>query len=231
MNIDNDKSNKWPDSIEKKLRDKGYLESINKEIISNENFVPAEKTHPVMRPGHYNQPNEIEAIEFIGQVVKYYPPDMAYHIGNSIKYLHRAPHKGALHDDIDKAINYLYRARHGVWLDQRQPYKLTAAQKEQLEIFQAIQTEIKVVNGDPDEAEYIGNHVMELIKEYEREYLKMGKKKSAKKDEMIQVIKSVMQNELMHDVITEKELEKVLRNLSKPMQRSLEEAGRRKREN
>lgn len=59
----------------------------------------------------------------------------------------------------------------------------------------------------------------------------MDHKEMSKKDEMIEVIRSVMQNELMHDVITEKELEEILINLSQPMQRSLEEAGRRKRDN
>ena len=42
---------------------------------------------------HYKQ-GDIEAIDFIEQTVKYYPSEQAYLIGNVIKYLARANHKG-----------------------------------------------------------------------------------------------------------------------------------------
>ena len=47
----------------------------------------------IYRPFHYTQDN-IEVIEFIEQVVQHYPPTEAYHIGNVLKYIARAPHKG-----------------------------------------------------------------------------------------------------------------------------------------
>ena len=63
---------------------------------------------------HYNV-NEIEVINFIEQVTKDYPPETAFHIGNVIKYIARAPHKGSYIEDLEKAENYLHRALRGVW--------------------------------------------------------------------------------------------------------------------
>ena len=63
---------------------------------------------------HYNV-NEIEVIRFIEQVTKDYPPETAFHIGNVIKYIARAPHKGNYIEDLEKAENYLHRALRGVW--------------------------------------------------------------------------------------------------------------------
>ena len=59
---------------------------------------------------HYKQ-GEIEAIEFIEQTVKHYPSEQAYLIGNVIKYLARAPHKGTKEIDLLKAENYLHRIK------------------------------------------------------------------------------------------------------------------------
>ena len=63
---------------------------------------------------HYNV-NEIEVINFIEQVTKDYPPETAFHIGNVIKYIARAPHKGNYIEDLEKAEDYLHRALRGVW--------------------------------------------------------------------------------------------------------------------
>ena len=49
---------------------------------------------------HYNI-NEIEVINFIEQVTKDYPPAVAFHIGNAIKYIARAPHKGSYIEDLE----------------------------------------------------------------------------------------------------------------------------------
>ena len=68
----------------------------------------------IYKPFHYTQDN-IEVIEFIEQVVQHYPPTEAYHIGNAIKYIARAPHKGSYIEDLEKAENYLHRALRGVW--------------------------------------------------------------------------------------------------------------------
>lgn len=71
----------------------------------------------VYKPSHYAS-DEIEVIDFIEQVVKDYPADMAYHIGNTLKYIARAPHKGAMESDMLKAANYLNRAVKGVWINE-----------------------------------------------------------------------------------------------------------------
>ena len=68
----------------------------------------------IYKPFHYTQDN-IEVIEFIEQVVQHYPPTEAYHIGNVLKYIARAPHKGNYIADLEKAENYLHRAIRGVW--------------------------------------------------------------------------------------------------------------------
>ena len=63
---------------------------------------------------HYKQ-GEIEAIEFIEQTVRHYDPADAYLVGNIIKYLNRAPHKGSMMSDLEKAEDYMHRLIHGVW--------------------------------------------------------------------------------------------------------------------
>jgi hypothetical protein len=66
-------------------------------------------TDPVNHPPHYRQ-GGIECIDVIDQVVAHYPPAVAYHIGNALKYLWRAPHKGASVADLQKARWYIDRA-------------------------------------------------------------------------------------------------------------------------
>ena len=51
----------------------------------------------VNSPSHYNY-GEIEVIDFIEQVTKHYNPNVAYHIGNAIKYLSRSPRKNGKED-------------------------------------------------------------------------------------------------------------------------------------
>lgn len=62
----------------------------------------------VNHPSHYNY-GEIEVIDFIEQVTQHYNANVAYHIGNSIKYLARSPHKNGK-EDIAKAKWYIERA-------------------------------------------------------------------------------------------------------------------------
>lgn len=68
----------------------------------------------IYKPEHYTKDN-IEVIEFIEQVVQHYPSEQAYLIGNVIKYLARANHKGSKELDLKKAHNYLYRVIYGEW--------------------------------------------------------------------------------------------------------------------
>ncbi|WP_204206406.1 DUF3310 domain-containing protein [Mammaliicoccus sciuri] len=65
-------------------------------------------TDNVNHPSHYNF-GDIEVVDFIEQVTKHYNSDVAYHIGNAIKYISRAPHKNGK-EDIAKAKWYIERA-------------------------------------------------------------------------------------------------------------------------
>jgi hypothetical protein len=64
---------------------------------------------PVKRPAHYRT-GEVEAIDIIEQITRDYPPELAYMVGNVLKYVIRAPHKGKLSEDLAKADWYLRRA-------------------------------------------------------------------------------------------------------------------------
>ena len=67
-------------------------------------------TDAVNHPAHYTQ-GKIEAIEIIEDVVGAAPdPVSGYLVGQSIKYLLRAWHKGSPSQDLKKACWYLNRA-------------------------------------------------------------------------------------------------------------------------
>ena len=72
------------------------------------NATPQYAEDMVNHPSHYNY-GEIEVINFIEQVTKHYNPNVAYHIGNAIKYLARSPHKNGK-EDVAKAKWYIERA-------------------------------------------------------------------------------------------------------------------------
>lgn len=77
--------------------------------LANENE-PVEMTldEKVSHPTHYTY-GEIEIIDFIEQVTKDYKPELAFAIGNAIKYISRANRKNGK-EDLDKARWYLNRA-------------------------------------------------------------------------------------------------------------------------
>lgn len=62
----------------------------------------------VNRLTHYTY-GDIEIIDFIEQVTKDYKPELAFAIGNAIKYISRANRKNGK-EDLDKARWYLNRA-------------------------------------------------------------------------------------------------------------------------
>ena len=67
------------------------------------------ETDEVNHPSHYNQ-YTFEAIDIIDEVAPKYPIEVAMEIGNAIKYLLRAPFKGRLIQDLNKAVWYINRA-------------------------------------------------------------------------------------------------------------------------
>lgn len=77
--------------------------------LANENE-PVEMTldDKVNHPTHYTY-GDIEIIDFIEQVTKDYKPELAFAIGNAIKYISRANRKNGK-EDLDKARWYLNRA-------------------------------------------------------------------------------------------------------------------------
>ena len=74
-----------------------------------------EEQDVVNKPKHYTY-GDIEVIDFIEQVTKDYKPELAFSIGNAIKYISRANHKNGK-EDLDKARWYLNRA-FAKWEDQ-----------------------------------------------------------------------------------------------------------------
>ncbi|UXR86193.1 DUF3310 domain-containing protein [Staphylococcus felis] len=62
----------------------------------------------VNKPPHYTY-GDIEIIDVIEQVIKDYPPELGFSIGNAIKYISRATHKNGK-EDLAKARWYLERA-------------------------------------------------------------------------------------------------------------------------
>lgn len=90
-------------------------DGVYRDITDNNDFTilewnatPQYAEDMVNSPSHYNY-GEIEVINFIEQVTKHYNPNVAYHIGNAIKYLARSPHKNGK-EDVAKAKWYIERA-------------------------------------------------------------------------------------------------------------------------
>ncbi|MFL0469152.1 DUF3310 domain-containing protein [Staphylococcus cohnii] len=90
-------------------------DGVYRDITDNNDFTilewnatPQYAEDVVNHPSHYNY-GDIEVINFIEQVTQHYNANVAYHIGNAIKYLARSPHKNGK-EDIDKARWYIERA-------------------------------------------------------------------------------------------------------------------------
>ena len=91
----------WSKQIEDKTESMGLKNQSN-------DVQQRKRKDNVNSPSHYNY-GDIEVIDFIEQVTKHYNPNVAYHIGNAIKYLARSPHKNGK-EDVDKARWYIERA-------------------------------------------------------------------------------------------------------------------------
>jgi hypothetical protein len=59
-------------------------------------------------PPHYTK-GRYETIDIIEDVIQFYPPLDAHLVGEIIRYLSRAPHKGTFKADLNKAGWYLNR--------------------------------------------------------------------------------------------------------------------------
>lgn len=115
---------KWNDNGNLEVKDK-YEVKVPENILSNNSDVigyikdeinthrsndlqQRKRNDTVNHPSHYNY-GEIEVIDFIEQVTQHYNANVAYHIGNAIKYLARSPHKNGK-EDVAKAKWYIERA-------------------------------------------------------------------------------------------------------------------------
>lgn len=88
---------------------KWYLNQLSDEETTD---LPVTKidNDVVEHPAHYNEYTGFEVIDVIEQVSPKYEKQVAYHIGNTLKYIMRAPFKGKTKEDLEKAQWYLSRA-------------------------------------------------------------------------------------------------------------------------
>lgn len=88
-----------------------YLSFSSKKHYKHEGCYIHEYTadNNVNSPNHYKQGKQ-EVIEIIEESATNYPVSVSYHIGNVIKYIMRAPFKGRMKEDLEKANWYLERA-------------------------------------------------------------------------------------------------------------------------
>ena len=91
----------WAKEIENKTESMGLNKQTN-------DLQQRKRKDNVNSPSHYNF-GDIEVVDFIDQVTKHYNSDVAYHIGNAIKYISRAPHKNGK-EDVAKAKWSIERA-------------------------------------------------------------------------------------------------------------------------
>lgn len=88
------------------IDDSWDFEKVNKPFTRKVDM--QEEQDVVNKPKHYTY-GDIETIDYIEQVTKDYKPELAFAIGNAIKYISRANHKNGK-EDLDKARWYLNRA-------------------------------------------------------------------------------------------------------------------------
>lgn len=91
----------WAKEIENKTERMGLDKQSN-------DLQQRKRKDNVNSPSHYNF-GDIEVVDFIDQVTKHYNSEVAYHIGNAIKYISRAPHKNGK-EDVAKAKWSIERA-------------------------------------------------------------------------------------------------------------------------
>ena len=89
----------------KQIEDKTERMGLNKQT---NDLQQRKRKDNVNSPSHYNF-GDIEVVDFIDQVTKHYNSEVAYHIGNAIKYISRAPHKNGK-EDVAKAKWSIERA-------------------------------------------------------------------------------------------------------------------------
>ncbi|MDW8571179.1 DUF3310 domain-containing protein [Staphylococcus shinii] len=88
-------------------KEKG-IDELRRNMLQSNDVQQRKRNDTVNHPSHYNY-GEIEVIDFIEQVTQHYNANVAYYIGNAIKYIARSPHKNGK-EDVAKAKWYIERA-------------------------------------------------------------------------------------------------------------------------
>ena len=101
-------SNTHPCDVEPPCEGNGQSEEWPLEEVVQMLPAPEKKPDPVNHPPHYKR-GGVETIDIIEHVISDYSPVDAFHVSQVLKYLARAPHKGAFAQDIEKAHWYLSR--------------------------------------------------------------------------------------------------------------------------
>lgn len=98
------------EAIERFLEDcDEEIEEAGRHVYGNDKVIATAKAEAVNHPSHYTS-GKIECIDAIECAVDSYDdPKAAFLVGQVIKYLWRAPLKGAYRQDIEKAQWYLNR--------------------------------------------------------------------------------------------------------------------------
>ncbi|UNB47645.1 DUF3310 domain-containing protein [Staphylococcus coagulans] len=103
---------KFADGSARVLLDKGLGVFISDDdewyLIPSSTKIATHKEDVVNNPSHYTY-GDIEVIDYIEQVIKDYPPHLAFAIGNAIMCINRAGHKNNK-EDLAEARWYLERA-------------------------------------------------------------------------------------------------------------------------
>lgn len=107
---------KWKDKNTLETNDGRYVKIPNS-VLNDENEsivdylqseLKSEEHDIVNKPSHYTY-GKIEIIDIVEQVTTAYPINIAFSIGNALKYICRAPFKNGV-EDLKKAVWYLDRA-------------------------------------------------------------------------------------------------------------------------
>ena len=82
--------------------DTNQLDESAKDALASQLITVEPASYPVNHPAHYKT-GGIETIDFIEA------KELNYNMGNAVKYISRAEHKGNKQQDLEKAVWYLNR--------------------------------------------------------------------------------------------------------------------------
>lgn len=66
-----------------------------------------EEFNPVSLPKHYQLSGGKEVLDYLADITNVMPTELSYFLGNTLKYIGRAPRKNNMVEDLSKAMYYL----------------------------------------------------------------------------------------------------------------------------